>query len=169
MTFYVLPEDGGAGNVVQPIDMALRTTEHSAGLQDMLNELSAKVGFGEQHYKWTNGAVATATQIISQNSSLFRNVKKHEIILRAVLEELARIVLRLENAYRGAGLDEDVEVSIDFDDSIIEDKATEFARDLQMLSAGILNAYEFRSKWMNEDEETARAALPQMNDLLGGE
>lgn len=169
VTFYVLPEDGGAGSVVEPIDMTLRTNEHSAGLQDMLNELSAKVGFGEQHYKWTNGAVATATQIISQNSSLFRNVKKHEIILRAVLEELARIVLRLENAYRGAGLDEDVEISIDFDDSIIEDKATEFARDLQMLSAGILNAYEFRAKWMNEDEETARAALPQMNDLLGGE
>ena len=169
VTFYVLPEDGGAGSVVEPIDMALRTNEHSAGLQDMLNELSAKCGFGEQHYKWTNGAVATATQIVSQNSSLFRNVKKHEIILRDVLEELARIILRLENTYRGAGLDEDVEISIDFDDSIIEDKATEFARDLQMLSAGILNAYEFRAKWMNEDEETARAALPQMNDLLGGE
>ena len=168
VTFYVLPEDGASGSVVEPIDMALRTNEHSAGLQDMLNELSAKCGFGEQHYKWTNGAVATATQIISQNSSLFRNVKKHEIILRAVLEELARIILRMENAYRGTGLNEDVEISIDFDDSIIEDKATEFARDLQMLSAGILNAYEFRMKWMNEDEETAKAALPQMNDLLGG-
>ena len=40
---------------------------------------------------------------------------------------------------------------------------------MQMLSAGILQPYEFRMKWMNEDEETAKAALPQMEQLVNDE
>ena len=65
----------------------------------------------------------------------------------------------------GAGLNEDVEISIDFDDSIIEDKASDFARDMQLLQAGIMNDWEFRMKWMNEDEATAKRMLPGMEDL----
>lgn len=164
--FYVLPEDIVDGAVITPLDFALRTTEHNLGVQDQLNLLSAKCGMGEQHYKFDRGAIATATQIISENSELFRTVKKHEIILESALIELCRIILRLGNEAMNAGLDENVEISIDFDDSIIEDKATEYARDLQMLSAGILNAWEFRSKWMNEDEATAKAALPKIEELV---
>ena len=64
-----------------------------------------------------------------------------------------------------AGLNEEVEISIDFDDSVIEDKGTDFSRDMQMLSAGILNDWEFRMRWLNEDEQTAKAALPKMEDM----
>ena len=62
------------------IDMNLRTEEHSKGIQDMLNALSSKCGFGENHYKYERGSIATATQIVSENSTLFRTLKKHEII-----------------------------------------------------------------------------------------
>ena len=65
----------------------------------------------------------------------------------------------------GAGLNEEVEISIDFDDSIIEDKGQDFTRDMQLLTAGIMNDWEFRMKWMNEDEVTAKAALPKMQDI----
>lgn len=163
--YYVLPEDTADGNIIQPIDMTLRTQEHNAGIQDMLNILSSRCGFGENHYRFDNGSVATATQVISENSTLFRTIKKHEIILHDVLEELARIILRLGNSVLGMGLNEDVEISIDFDDSIIEDKQVEFARDMQMLNAGILNDWEFRMKWRNEDEATAKAALPKLEDM----
>ena len=96
---------------------------------------------------------------------MFRTIKKHEIILEQVLIELCRIILRLGNTAMNAGLDEDVEISIDFDDSIIEDKAAYFSRDMQLLNAGIMNDWEFRMKWMNEDEATAKAALPKMEDM----
>lgn len=164
--YYVLPEDSQSGTVVDQIDMTLRTAEHKAGMQDMLNVLSSKCGFGENHYKFDNGNISTATQIISENSSMFRTIKKHEIILEDVLIELCRIILRLGNTYMGAGLDEDVEISIDFDDSIIEDKATDFSRDMQLLNAGIMNDWEFRMKWMNEDEKTAKESLPKMEDMV---
>ena len=167
--FYVLPEDMNDGEIIQPIDMTLRTANHEQAIQDALNLLSAKCGFGEQHYKFDNGSIATATQIVSENSTLFRTIKKHELLLEELLVELCRILLRMGNTYNNAGLDEDIEISIDFDDSIIEDKATDEARIYQMLAAGLMRAEEARSILMNEDIETARAALPTMLDLTAGE
>ena len=165
LVFYVLPEDTQDGAVITPIDMPLRTSEHNTGIQDQLNLLSSKCGFGENHYRFNQGGVATATQVISENSTLFRTIKKHEILLEQVLVELCRILLRLGNTAMNAGLDEEVAISVDFDDSIIEDKQADFARDMQLLHAGILNDWEFRAKWLNEDEATAKAALPKMEEL----
>ena len=165
VAFYVLPEDVNDGSVITPIDMTLRTAEHNTGIQDQLNILSSKCGFGETYYRFDGTSVATATQVISENSTMFRTIKKHEIVLEQALTELCRILLRLGNTAMNAGLNEDVEISIDFDDSIIEDKATDFSRDMQLLQAGIVNDWEFRMKWMNEDEATAKAALPKMQDM----
>lgn len=164
--FYLLPEDAVSDSVITQVDMSLRTQEHNTGIQDQLNFLSSKCGFGENHYRFDNGGVATATEVVSQNSTLFRTLKKHEIILESVLVELCRIILRLGNQAMKAGLNEDVEISIDFDDSIIEDETADFARDMQLLNAGILNPWEFRSKWMNEDEATAKKMLPGMETLV---
>lgn len=166
VAFYVLPEDVSDGAVITPVDMQLRTAEHNTGIQDQLNILSSKCGFGETYYRFDGGSVATATQVISENSTMFRTIKKHEIVLEQVLVELCRILLRLGNTAMNAGLNEDVEISIDFDDSIIEDKATDFSRDMQLLSAGIMNDWEFRMRWMNEDEETAKAALPKAHGMV---
>lgn len=165
VVFYVLPEEMGDGNTIKEIDMTLRTAEHNTGIQDQLNMLSSKCGLGEAYYRFDRNSVATATQVISEQSAMFRTLKKHEILLESALVELCRILLRLGNAAIGAGLDEDVEISIDFDDSIIEDKQAEFNRDQQMLSAGIMNDWEARAKWFNEDEETAKAALPKVQDM----
>ena len=166
VTFYVLPEDISDGQIIQPIDMSLRTANHQQGIQDQLNLLSAKCGFGEQHYQFDSGGVATATQIVSENSTLFRTIKKHELLLEELLISLCRMILRMGNTYMNSGLDEDVEISIDFDDSIIEDKAADQAKVYQMLSAGLMKREEARSLLMNEDIETAKAALPPMMGLV---
>lgn len=164
--YYVLPEDRAAdGNILQQVDMTLRTAEFNTGMQDMLNVLSSKCGFGENHYKFDQTSIATATQVISENSTMFNTIRKHEIILREAITNLCRTLLRMGNRYMGAELDENIEISIDFDDSIIEDKQADFNRDKIMLDSGIMNDWEFRMRWMNEDEATAKAALPKMQDM----
>ena len=164
--YYVLPEDRATdGNILQQVDMTLRTAEFNTGMQDMLNVLSSKCGFGENHYKFDQTSIATATQVISENSTMFNTIRKHEIILRKAITNLCRTLLRMGNRYMGAELDENIEISIDFDDSIIEDKQADFNRDKIMLDSGIMNDWEFRMRWMNEDEATAKAALPKMQDM----
>lgn len=69
----------------------------------------------------------------------------------------------------GLAADGEYEVTYDWGDSILDDQETkdnEFARDLQLLNAGIMNDWEFRAKYFNEDEETAKAALPKMQDVV---
>lgn len=168
--YYVLPEDRGSnGSILQQVDMTLRTAEFNTGMQDMLNILSSKCGFGENHYKFNQGSIATATQVISENSTMFRTIKKHEILLEQAITELCRTLLRMGNRYMDAGLNEDVEISIDFDDSIIESREQNEARIYQMLNAGLMRADEARSILMNEDIETARNMLPGLEDLTNEE
>ena len=147
LAFYILPEDSGNESIIKEIDMTLRTAEHHEGIQDMLNLLGLKCGLGEQHYRFERGSVLTATQVISENSVLYRNVRRHELVLEAALKELTGILLRLGNDHFGLGLREDAEVTVDFDDSIIEDKSRDFERDCRMLELGVLGKEEFRERW----------------------
>ena len=148
LAFYILPEDSGNGSIIREIDMSLRTAEHHAGLQDMLNLLGMKCGFGEQHYRFEPSGLTTATEVISENSSLFRSVRRHELLLEGALTELCRILLRTGNDWLGEELDEETEIAVDFDDSIIEDRGSDFSRDVKMLELGVLEKEEFRRKWV---------------------
>lgn len=167
--YYVLPEDTADGNIIQPIDMTLRTAEHNAGLQDMLNALSSRCGFGENHYRFDSGSVATATQVISENSTMFRTIKKHEIILEQVLTELCRIILRLGNSVMGMGLNEDVEISIDFDDSIIEDRKSELQEMRSDVAAGLIRGELYVAKKYGVTENEAKKMMPSMEDMTDEE
>lgn len=58
----------------------------------------------------------------------------------------------------------DISVNIDFDDSIIEDTNTDFTRNMQLVSAGIMSKTEFRMWWMGETEKQAGKALKAIDD-----
>ncbi len=68
-------------------------------------------------------------------------------MLEEALTGLAQIVLKLGNLWFGMKLKEDAAISVDFDDSIIEDKDTSFERDLRMLEMGVITPAEMREKW----------------------
>ena len=161
LAFYVLPEDSGTEAVIQELKAELRIQEHLTGLETALSMLAVKCGFGPGHWELDRRQLSlrTATEVISMNSAEFRTLKKHELVLEKTLISLARIILKIGNLWFGLKLKEDVEISVDFDDSIIEDEGTKFDRDLKMLDKGILAPEEFRAVWMNEDAETAKKAI----------
>lgn len=165
--FYQLPEDTEMGNKpIYEVDMELRAEQHSKAINDDLNFLSFKCGFGTERYRFEKGTVTTATQVISENSDMYRNLQKHEIILEDVIKELIGIIIRLGIKTGVAGLDENAEVTIDFDDSIIEDKASERQQDRQDVSMGVMRHEEYRAKWYGETEEEARSRLPEQNQVM---
>lgn len=162
--FYQLPEGALSGNeAIKEVNMELRTEAHSTAINDDLNMLSFRVGFGTQRYKFDRGSVQTATQIISENSDMYRTVQKHEIILDNVIRELVHVIIRLGQVARVPGLMENVDIAIDFDDSIIEDKQTERQQDMQDVSMGVMSNVEYRSKWYGETVEEAEKNLPEQS------
>lgn len=165
--FYKLPDDYAdkdqSAGMIHEVDLSLRVEQHSKAINDDLNYLSLKCGFGSNHYRFEGGQVKTATEVISENSDMYRRLQKHEIILEQVLTELVRIIIRMGNAL-GAGINEDVDIDIKFDDSIIEDKQAERSADRQDVSMGAMPLWEYRMKWYNEDEATAKANVQQDNE-----
>jgi A118 family predicted phage portal protein len=106
------------------------------------------------------GTPKTATEVVSENSELYRTLSKHEIIVEDAIKELIAIIIHYAQATLGVqGLNADAEVTIDFDDSIIEDKTQEFSRDMLLYNAGAMTVEELRAKYMGESLEEATKAL----------
>lgn len=163
--FYTLPEDyfKNTKEAMHEVNMELRIEEHETAINNDLNLLSFKCGFGTQYYRFEKGAVATATQVISENSDMYRTIQKHEIILRDALTDLIRIIIRLGKAANVGDLVENTDIVIDFDDSIIEDKQTERAEDRKDVAMGAMGLPEYRAKWYGETEEVAASKLPDQS------
>ena len=60
---------------------------------------------------------------------------------------------------------EELDITVEFDDNIVEDTDTKRKQDMSEVSAGILSPVEFRMRWYDEDEKTAIAAV-QKEGLL---
>lgn len=151
--FYGLDSGDNEDLSVTFIDPSIRSAEHKEGLQEQLNLFSANCGLGNDRYSFENQGVKTATEVISEKSELFQNRQKHEIILNHALISMARAVLFL------SGKADDIEIKIDFDDSIIHDTDTEFNQNMQLVSAGIMPVWEFRVWWFNESEQQAKKII----------
>lgn len=158
--FYELPEDyfrnSESKEALHEVNMDLRIEEHSRAINDDLNWLSFKCGFGTDRYKFEKGTVRTATEVISENSDMYRTLKKHELILEKVLVQLVRAIIRAGIGAGVPGLNADTEITVTFDDSIIEDKAAERLQDRQDVAMGAMPLEEYRAKWYGETLEEAR-------------
>lgn len=162
--FYELPEDyfksAEVKEALHEVNMELRIEEHSKGINDDLTYLSMKCGFGTDRYKFEGGQVKTATEVVSENSDMYRTLQKHELILERVLKQLIRTIIRAGISTGFPGLQENTEISILFDDSIIQDKQAEREEDRKDVAMGVMGPAEYRAKWYGETEEEAQARLP---------
>jgi len=157
--FYAIPDDRDGKNTIKEIDFKLRSAEHDLAITKVLDLLSFKCGMGTGRYKFENGVVKTATEVISDKSELYQSIKKHEIVLESALVSMVKAIGRL----KGAEIDD---VNVDFDDSIIQDKETERQTDIRDVSIGALGLDEYRAKWYNETIEEARSKLPQQAEII---
>lgn len=168
--FYELPEDyfknSESKEAMHEVNMELRIDEHSKALNDDLNWLSLKCGFGTDRYKFENGGVKTATEVISENSDMYRSLTKHELILERVLIQLIQTIIRAGISIGIPGLVENTDITIAFDDSIIEDKTTERQSDRQDVSMGVMGLAEYRAKWYGETLEQAQKNLPEQASVM---
>lgn len=159
--FYQLPTGIDDNLFVKETVGDLRVEAHINGLQCQLSTLSEKVGFGRNKYKFDKDGVSTATEVISENSDMFRNLKKHEIVIEKMIIALIDSIAYINNTFTTEQQINVDAVDIKFDDSIIEDKNTEMLRDMQLVYAGLMMAYEFRMKYFAEDEETAKKTIKE--------
>jgi A118 family predicted phage portal protein len=142
------------------INMDLRVEEHISGLESCLGVLSDKCGLGNDRYRYDNrgNAIKTATEVISDKSELFQNLKKHELIIEDALRQMAQCCLLL------SAKKEAKEITISFDDSIIEDKVSEFGEMTQLVSLNVIAPWEMRAWYTGESEEEAKRKCEMISE-----
>lgn len=160
--FYYLGE-GAENKPVEVYAPTLRTEQYFAGINNALNLLSSKVGFGENHYRYDQSGISTATQVISQNSEMFRTIKKHEILLYDVIVNATKVLMYINNIFTdNEKFDLNAEIVPVFDDSIIEDKESEKANDRLEVNQGLMSKVDYIIKWYGLTEVEARKKLEEI-------
>ena len=149
----------------------LRVEPHITGINGDLSILCAQVGFdpGTLSFDATKG-LKTATEVISENSKTFGTVRAHENIISDSLTEMVHAIFELAVHYGLTWQGQTVEslisggynVSVKFDDSIIQDKDAEINQGTMLVGAGLMSKKKFMVDTLGYTPEEADAELTQI-------
>lgn len=157
LIFYIIDWTETDKAPIYESNMTIRASEHIESLDKQLNLLSRKVGLGDGFYSFNGSLTQTATGVISANSSMFRNLRKQELILERALVGLAKGILAL------AGMNYDIEITVDFDDSIIEDTEKKSQELMSEYNAGLLDMVGYwAEKKFKGNREQAKKFVAEM-------
>lgn len=140
------------------------------GLQNILKQIEFNVGLSYGTISDPQSVEKTATEIRSSKQRMYVTVDSIQKALQHTFDGLIYamdVYASLYNLAPSGGY----EVVYDWGDSILDDedaKDKEFSRDIQLLSAGVVNDWEIRAKYLGEDKETAKRMLPELTQLVGG-
>lgn len=157
-----------SGEFFQHIEPQIRDDAIYRGFQNTLRRIEFNVGLSYGDISDPQTIEKTATEIRSSKQRKYVLISSIQTALEHTFDALlyAMDVYATLYALSPAG---EYEVAYDWGDSVLDDEDTkdkEFARDLQLVSANIMNDWELRAKYFGEDEETAKAALPKMQDMV---
>ena len=151
----------------------LRVEPHISGINGDLSILCAQIGFdpGTLSFDATKG-LKTATEVISENSKTFGTVKAHENNIKDSLEQMVHAIFELAVhyglSYEGKSIESLIaggyNVSIKFDDSIIEDKNAEMNQGTMLVGAGLMSKRKFMIDTLGYTPEDAEAELAQISE-----
>lgn len=157
------------GDFYQFLNPELRNDAVYKGFQDVLRRIEFNVGLSYGDISDPQTVEKTATEIRSGKQRKYVLISSIQTALEHTFDALIYAMDVYATLY-GLAADGEYEVTYDWGDSILDDQETkdkEFARDLQLTNAGVMNPWELRAKYFNEDEETAKAALPKVQDMTG--
>lgn len=149
--------------VVTEYNPDLRVTEDKEGIQFALNMLSFKAGLGTKYYEFNGTSVVTATQYVGDRQDLVSNANKHRKRVDEFVSGIGKAILLLGRILFKENVTEDCLVTITDKDGFMVDTETaknEFRKDI---AQGIRKPWEYRVKFLGEDEETAKARIADDN------
>ena len=149
----------------------LRVQPHIDGINGDLAILCAQIGFdpGVLSFDATKG-LKTATEVISDNSKTFGTIQAHENNVRDALVKMVNAIFELAAhyglTYEGQSIESLIaggyDVSVKFDDSIIQDKNAEINQGMALVGAQLLSKKKFMIDTLGYTPQDADAELAQI-------
>jgi len=155
------------GDLFQEFSPELRDDPMYMGFQRILQRIEYNTGLSFGTLSDPSSVEKTATEILAAKNRQRTTAADIQAALQRSLDDLLYAVNAFCDLYSLAPPGE-YEATYNWGDGVMDDPETlrqERAMDLQEVSAGLLNPYEYRMKWRKEDEEKAKAMLPSMEDM----
>nr|DAF34558.1 MAG TPA: portal protein [Caudoviricetes sp.] len=154
-------EAGKDQELLKEYSPEMRDESFKRGLEEYKREIEFSVGLAYGDLSNAQEVAKTATEIKASKNRKYNRVTAIQNNLYDCLEDFVAGL-----AFYNSMLNSGYEFSCKFNDSILTDEETERQQDRQDVSMGVMSHLEYRMKWYNEDEETAKKMLPEQNQIM---
>ena len=156
--------DSVQDEMITPYAPMMRTEAQVRAYRTAVQTMGDLCGFGLDYFDIDDaGGLRTATEVSADNSAMMRNIKKHENLLRRAIITISRAALHAARAHLGAGLGDEGNIEVVFDDSIITDVEADKRMALSEITTLGLDVLKVRylMEYYGMTEEEAQAAIPE--------
>lgn len=154
-------EAGKDQELLKEYSPEMRDEAFKRGLEEYKREIEFSVGLTYGDLSNAQEVAKTATEIKASKNRKYNRVTAIQNNLYDCLEDFVAGL-----AFYNSMLNSGYEFSCKFNDSILTDEETERQQDRQDVSMGVMSHLEYRMKWYNEDEATAKKMLPEQNQVM---
>ena len=123
-----------------------------------------QTGFSSGTFTFDGQSMKTATEVVSEQSKTFKSKKSHEIIIEAGLQELIQSIVEIGSYYDLVNAPDDLEITVAFDDSIVEDSEAEERRQIQLVNNKLQSRLKAIMTIHGYTEEEARKLMEEINE-----
>lgn len=154
-------EDGKDRELLKEYSPEMRDEAYIRGLEKYYRSIEFIVGLAYGDLSEVQEAAKTATEIKVSKARKYNRVTAIQKNLKECLEDFAAGLAFYNGLYTSG-----YEFSCKFNDSILTDEETERQQDRNDVAMGVMAHWEYRMKWYNEDEATAKSNLPEQNAVI---
>ena len=154
-------DDGKDKELYKEYSPEMRDEAFRRGLEEYKREIEFNVGLAYGDLSDAQEVDKTATEVLVSKTRKYNRVTA----IQGKLEECLNGFVTALAFYNGSYMS-GVEFTCEFNDSILADEESERQQDRQDVNMGVMSLLEYRMKWYNEDEETAKAKLPEQNQVM---
>ena len=155
---------GDADNMsITDLTSDIRTSSYKEAIDYFLREFEEQTGFSAGTFSFDGQSVKTATEVVSENSTTYQTRSSYLTQVELFLNQLVTAILEVastpeffsDNKARCQfDADNELKLSVHFDDGVFIDKDKQKADELALVSAGIMpkKQYLIRNFGLSEDE-----------------
>lgn len=154
-------DDGKDKELYKEYSPAMRDEAFRRGLEEYKREIEFNVGLAYGDLSDAQEVDKTATEVLASKTRKYNRVTAIQEKLEECLNGFVN-ALAFYNGFYMSG----VEFTCEFNDSILADEESERQQDRQDVSMGVMSLVEYRMKWYNEDEATAKSKIPEQNQVM---
>ncbi len=147
-------------NIIQEYNPEIRSDQITKAFELVLSLLSMSFGYGAKKYTFENGKIMTATEYIGTKQDSMQELNKQRKQAVEYIEDIVHAAMWFSNAFNGTAYDPEEELSIEFDDSYIEDRQSKLesmrADALSFGEVAILKVWYLMERYNIPEEEAKK-------------